>query len=374
MKNTLFTEVKKALISLQPEGIQGHALTRVNTLTALVSGMIDKRSAHLNALGSGLLQDINDASRESAAKRFVENKYTDYNLHYLPYFTHLLVSIVAQLGPTEGLTFIIDGSQMGTGHVALMVSILYKKRSIPIYWLLKKGKKGHFSTEMHLDVIKKVADFLEPVIAKGINITLLGDGEFDSYDLQKLCRETLHWNYVFRTACNTLLYENDDPFQPKNVVMPNDTTFVFIDSVDFSQQKYPDVHFLYWHDKEIYKDPLFLVSSYDDPFDIMFFYKQRFAIETLFKDLKSRGFNLHKNRLTKATALFNLIMIAALGYCLLIAFGQKNQNNSLNNKVLRLHKVKKNEISIFSFGLKFLQYLLKYDRGFSFNLAFNARI
>ena len=86
MKNTLFTEVKKALISLQPEGIQGHALTRVNTLTALVSGMIDKRSAHLNALGSGLLQDINDASRESAAKRFVENKYTDYNLHYLPYF------------------------------------------------------------------------------------------------------------------------------------------------------------------------------------------------------------------------------------------------------------------------------------------------
>ena len=67
-------------------------------------------------------------------------------------------------------------------------------------------------------------------------------------------------------------------------------------------------------------------------------------------------------------------MIAALGYCLLIAFGQKNQNNSLNNKVLRPHKVKKNEISIFSFGLKFLQYLLKYDRGFSFNLAFNARI
>ena len=70
-------------------------------------------------------------------------------------------------------------------------------------------------------------------------------------------------------------------------------------------------------------------------------YKQRFAIETLFKDLKSRGFNLHKNRLTKAAALFNLIMIAALGYCLLIAFGQKNQNNSLNNKVLRPHKVKK---------------------------------
>lgn len=118
---------------------------------------------------------------------------------------------------------------------------------------------------------------------------------------------------------------------------------------------------------DIYDKPLYLVSSYDDPFDIMFFYKKRFAIETLFKDLKSRGFNLHKNRLTKALALFNLILIAALGYCILISFGENNKNNKLRIKVLRVHKIQKSEISIFSIGVKFLDYMLKYNRKFQFN-------
>ncbi len=369
MKKNLFNQVKKALISLQPKGIQGHALKRITRLTAFVSGMIDKKSCHLNALGSGIIEDINEASRESAAKRFVENKYTDYSLHYLPYLTPLLRSIIAKLAKGAGISLVIDGSQMGTAHVALMVSIVYQKRSIPIYWTVKKGKKGHFPTDMHLTIIKEVARILKPIVGKDIPITLLGDGEFDSLELQRLCREELSWDYVFRTACDTPLYENDDLFTPKSIVLEQGDTFIFIPSVDFSKQRYPDVHFLYWHDKDIYDKPLFLVSSFDDPFDIIFFYKQRFAIETLFKDLKSRGFNLHKNRLKTDLALFNLIIIAALGYCLLLSFGQKNHDNPLKIKVLRIHKSEKQEISIFSYGFKLLEYLLDNNRRFALKFA-----
>jgi hypothetical protein len=369
MSKNLFKSIEKALISLQPQGIKGHALKRIMTLTAMVKGMIDKQSCHLNALGSGIENDIDDASREAAAKRFVENKYTDYKLHYLPYLSQVLVTIIAQASLAHGLSFVIDGSQMGKNHVALMLSVVYKKRSIPLYWVIKKGKKGHFPTEMHLELVQKAANILKSLMRKDIPITLLGDGEFDSVDLQKLCRKELGWNYVFRTANDSILHENDDFFQPKSLQMAKEETFVFIPSVDFSKEKYPDVHFLYWHDKAVYDDPLFLISSYDDPFDIIFYYKQRFAIETLFKDLKSRGFNLHKNRLTKALALFNLILIAALGYCLIFAFGQNNSDNKFKAKVLRIHKIQKHEISIFSYGLKLLKYLIKYNRYFSFKLA-----
>lgn len=372
MSKNLFKTVKKALISLQPKGIEGHALRRVNRLTALVSGMINSGSCHLNALGSGILEDINDASREAVAKRFVENKYTNYTSHYLPYLSQLLASAIAKLQAGTGLSLVIDGSQMGSNHVALMVSLVYKKRAIPIYWLVKKGKKGHFPTDMHLDVIRKVAGILKPIVERNIPITLLGDGEFDSVDLQKVCRQELGWQYVFRTACDTKLYENDDIFQPKSMHLDSfqeNEPFIFIPDVAFSEEKHPNVHFLYWHDKNIYDDPLFLISSYDDPFAIIFFYKQRFSIETLFKDLKSRGFNLDKNRLTKAFALANLIMIAALGYMLIFTFGEKNKDNPMKIKVLRIHKIAKNEISIFSFGLKMLKYFLKYSKHFSFKFA-----
>lgn len=369
MSKNLFKAVKKALISLQPKGIEGHALKRITRLTALISGMIDSGSCHLNALGSGIIEDIDDASREAAAKRFVENKYTDYNLHYLPYLTQLLSSAIALLPAGHGLNLVIDGSQMGSSHVALMVSLVYKKRSIPIFWVIKKGKKGHFPTDMHLEIIKKVALILQPIVKTGIPITLLGDGEFDSVDLQALCRDTLKWGYVFRTACDTKLYENGDLFQPKSMLVDENESITFIPDVEFSDKKYPHVHFLYWHDKKLYDDPLFLISSYDDPFDIIYFYKQRFSIETLFKDLKSRGFNLDKNRLKKAKSLFNLIIIAALGYCLLFTLGEKNKDNPLRNKVLRIHKIKKNEISIFSFGIKLLQYLLKFNKAFTFKFT-----
>ena len=369
MSKNLFKKIEKALISLQPQGIQGDALKRITTLTALVKGMIDKQSCHLNALGSGIENDINDSSREIAAKRFVENKYTDYKLHYLPYLSQLLKTLIANASLEQGISFVIDGSQMGKNYVALMLSVVYKKRSIPLYWVVKEGKKGHFPTEMHVDLIKKAAAILKPLMSKHVPITLLGDGEFDSVDLQKLCREELSWNYIFRTANDSILHENDDSFQPKSLEMAKNETFIFIPSVDFSKEKYPDVHFLYWHDKTVYDDPLFLISSYDDPFDIIFYYKQRFAIETLFKDLKSRGFNLHKNRLTKAFALCNLILIAALGYCLIFVFGQNNVNNKLKAKVLRIHKIEKHEMSIFSYGLKLLKYLIKYNRYFSFKLA-----
>lgn len=368
MGKTLFKKVKQALISLQPKDLKGHALQRVTRLTALVSGMISTRSCHLNALGSGIMEDINDASRETAAKRFLENKYTDYRLHYLPYFKQILATR-ALLCDDKGLTFVIDGSQMGTSHVALMVSLVHKKRAIPIFWLIKKGKKGHFPTDMHLEVIRKVAHIVSPIVKRDIPITLLGDGEFDSVELQKLCREELKWHYVFRTACNSKIYENGNLFQPKSMIIDENESMLFIADTEFSDKKFQNVHFLYWHDKKEYDDPLFLISSYDDPADIIYFYKQRFAIETLFRDLKSRGFNLDKNRLKKANALFNLIMVAALGFCLLIAFGEQNRDNTLKNKVLRNHKIKKGEISIFSFALKLLDYFIKFQKKFIFKFA-----
>lgn len=391
MKKHLFNKVEKALLSLHGKGLQGYALTRVKQLRGLVCGMIDKKSCHLHALGSGLLQDINHASRETAAKRFVENQHTDYKVHFLPYLSLLLQSILgkiskkaAQEATNHGIVFVIDGSQIGSKHVALMLCLVYEKRCIPIFWVIKEGKKGHFPTDMHLDLVRKVAALLEPLwnncaefgkneTRPAMPITLLGDGEFDSADLQQLCRKELKWNYVFRTASDTVLYdtESEQRFQPKDIVLHKNETFLCFNAVDFSEARLPDVHFLYWHEVAVHEKPVFLVSTYEDPFDIIFFYRQRFAIETVFKDLKSRGFNIHQTRLTKAVAIFNLILIAALGYCLLWAFGQQNTQHPDRKKVLRPHKNspkgKTMELSIFSFALNFIQYLLIQDKAFDFS-------
>ena len=72
-----------------------------------------------------------------------------------------------------------------------------------------------------------------------------------------------------------------------------------------------------------------MVSNLDEPIDIMEAYKLRFLIETMFKDFKSRGFNMDKNRLSKIIALFNLILLGAIAYGCMLIFGEKNKDNPL---------------------------------------------
>lgn len=366
MKNKIFTDIKKALIELSPVHVQGHALKRINSLTGLIKGMIDKKSSHLSKIGTGLEQDINANSQEKHVKRFLENKYTDYKIHYLPYLACFIASISQNkqfLKNIKNLKLVIDGSQMGSKHVALMISIIVGKRAIPVFWVVKKGKKGHFPTEMHLDVVRKAIQALRSFCSADTTFTLLGDGEFDSVDLQRCCRQELHIGYVFRTACDSVMYENDDEFLPKSIKLEANVKSLFIPSIDFSKEKFEDVHFLYWFDQKIYDEPLFLISTFDNAPDIIDAYKQRFAIETMFKDLKTRGFNLHKNRLGKSHAVSNLIMVAALAFCFMMNFGILNYDNPLKIKIQRMDK---NTNSVFSFAVLFLEYLCKKDIEFIF--------
>ena len=359
MPSSLYGNIQKSLSELSPHLPQGHALKRLNSLSALISGMITKGKSHLSKIGSGLPQEIHSLSQEIHAKRFLENKYTDYKVHYLPYLPALLSSFnqdEAFLMKKQDLKLVIDGSQMGSKFVVLMLSVVVGKRAIPIFWVVKKGKKGHFPSQMHVDVVRSSVENLRSFLNPKSIITLLGDGEFDSVELQKCCQHELQIDYVLRTASDSLMYENGDGFQPKNIKLDSQTDTLFIPAIEFTKEKFKTVHFLYWFDQKVYDKPLFLISTFDNAPDIMEAYKQRFSIETLFKDFKSRGFNLHQNRLQKENAVNNLIMVAALAFCFLMNFGKENQDNSLKIKVQR---VDKNVNSIFSFAILLLQYAIE---------------
>jgi len=77
----------------------------------------------------------------------------------------------------------------GVGHrwepcrtrcVALMVALVYRKRALPLAWMVSKGKKGHFSEDAHMGLVREVATLI-PADAR---VVFLGDGEFDGCNLQ----------------------------------------------------------------------------------------------------------------------------------------------------------------------------------------------
>lgn len=81
------------------------------------------------------------------------------------------------------LIFAIDCSDVGKGCTALMVSVVWRKRALPVCWLVRKCKKGHLPVSAHLQVL----GCLEALVSKSCKVVLLGDGKLDSIGQQEFC-------------------------------------------------------------------------------------------------------------------------------------------------------------------------------------------
>ena len=378
---------------------KGHLRSRLRSLAAYICGMIRNKSSHLSSLGKGLLQLIKGHSRMKAAKKFLYNKAIDYQTYYLPYMKELVKLLIPFLPSKNTIELAIDGSQIGKYHAILMVSLVYGKRSIPIGWLVKKGAKGHFSKANHVELVEQVQKDLVDVLPSERTIILLGDGEFGSVALQKCCR-LKNWSYVFRIACNTILYKDEEVFRAKGLTvgkaedylilrelepLPTDTLFnsigrwslplelegipnqnhIFIEDVAITKEQFTGVHFVLWHDPK-HDKPVPLISNLDNDALIIEAYDKRWAVECLFKDLKSTSFKLDKTRLKEAKAIDNLVMIAAFAFILVLNIGRLYNKHAIREYV---HQVRPDQVvcSIFSLGLALVMLFLDYDIDFCFN-------
>ena len=238
-----------------------------------------------------------------------ERKYRCKNL-LSPFLPALLAGL-----PKGPLVLIEDGSEVGRGCVTLMLSIVYQKRSLPLAWLVVKGKKGHFPQEVHKALLQSLLSVLPPER----EIIFLGDGEFDGCELLKFIREQ-GWHFVCRTAKNVLLFERENGEH----FFEDDEVFRFTDlmiapgellnyKVAFTAQKlYPVTALGVW--EKGYKEPLYLVTSMELAAEAVEWYRQRFRIETFFSDQKSRGFHLHKSHLNCPERLSRLLIACCLAY------------------------------------------------------------
>jgi len=88
----------------------------------------------LSELGRHMEDPIDLESRIKKAKRWLQNKWTDVTVHFIPY----LLPILRSLSKTGELVLAIDGSCVGKGSMALMVSVIWRSRAIPICWVVRK--------------------------------------------------------------------------------------------------------------------------------------------------------------------------------------------------------------------------------------------
>ena len=241
------SSIRRALSQMYAKEPRGYGAKQLNVLAALISGIVGSRRTNYPQIASKVPDQTQVESRVKRFSRFINGTEAEPEVYLMPFAAELLANLA-----NFTLVLIMDGSEVGRGCLALMMSVQYRGRALPLGWLVVSGAKGHFSQEKHIQLLSAI-QALAPTDA---DVIFLGDGEFDGVNLQ----EKFGWKYACRTASNTILYDGEDFSFQELVLKPG--MCLGIADVSFTRQRYGPVLAVAWWRKN-YREPIYLVSNLD---------------------------------------------------------------------------------------------------------------
>jgi hypothetical protein len=343
VSRTLFKDIKRNLIS--EKNVYAPAVReRLMVLCHMIYSCLVTQNCSIQKMGEHIatVDEKDSESGVKQAKRWLKSQYTDYDLHFFTYLSPLLTI----LATTGELILVIDGSETGKKCISLLISVVYGKRAIPICWVTRKGKKGHFPQEMHIDLVEKVAELLTKTIPSTTRVVFLGDGEFDGSKLLDVVAH-LGWEFVLRTSLDRKISTdgtlNGEKIEMRDIGQLPQASYGWI---PYALGAY---NAILWKEKG-YDAPIPLLTNLELAEMACSYYRRRFSIETLFKDFKSSGFQLHKTKVENPSMIANLMIVVCLCFLLCFALGVSVQEHKDLKLFCRPDRVK--DLSYFTMGKK----------------------
>ena len=317
------------------------------TLAYLITGIIGSREVQFRQVANRVVYPGKETSLVERFRRFIRNQNIVVKVEFNPFVSLILAS----LSQTR-LVLAVDSTKVGGGCLCLMVSVVYKSRALPLCWVVFKGRKGHSAAEIQLALMESLQVLLPPDLA----VIILGDGEFDGSELLAWFEQQPTWRYVCRTAQRLLVYYQAQWLALADLAL-SEGEEAFLTDLIFTQtgQVGPLNILVIWHEQE--KEHWFFVTNFTDPHQAKKWYHQRFSIETLFSDIKGRGFHLGKTRIWLPERLERLIFAVALAYLFTVFWGVELIRHGPFDRLFRTDRFYH---SLFQLGLSHLHHLLKF--------------
>jgi len=340
-----YRAIRDALKHAYPTPPTGHFARHLNTLAALISGIVGGKSTQLPQIAAKVPDASKPESRVKRFSRWFDNDSIREEVYFLPYAEVLLRHVALQT-----VVLVMDGSGVGRGCCALMMHVIYKGRALPLTWRVRQCPKGHFPEDLHIALV----DLVSTLIPEGTTVVFLGDGEFDGIKLQETMNE-LGWWYACRTSKGNTVTWKDETFSVEELgacIKPG--RLIELKEVHVTREAYGPVLLLCCWAKG-HAEPLYLVSNMSSAEEAIAYYTKRFRIETFFSDQKSRGFNIQKSHLTDPQRLSRLLIAACLAYIWIIYLGSLCDKEGWREVI---HRKKRCDVSLFQLGLRLLEYFL----------------
>ena len=340
----LYRTWKEQIRALHPS----HRITQIQNFAWMMVGIYESRSVHLSKIAGKVLGNAKLLSAVRRFERFLDNEAIKVREWYKPIAKQW---IAAQWKHVGEIRLIVDGTKIGFGHQLLMVSLAYRRRSIPIAWDWVKQVRGHSGAKKQIELLK----YVKTLLPKKIVVFLVGDSEFGSIQVMKQLNQW-HWRYALRQKSNTgFRVGKFGAWQTLGSFVSKASDSVWLPNGFLTQQHVFSVSVLvHWAPGE--KEPWCLATNISDRKLVLQCYRRRMWIEEMFGDLKKHGFDLESTMLRTAEHLSRLTLVVAYLFDWLISAGAKTIHVGLRHLVDRKDR---RDLSLFQIGWRFIERYLR---------------
>jgi hypothetical protein len=255
---------------------------------------------------------------------------------------------------------VVDGTKVGFAHQLLMISLAYRRRTIPLTWTWIDHGRGHCPDETQLALLA----YVRRLLPKAIAVLLVGDTEFGSVEVLERLDEW-HWDYVLRQKTSThVCLAQQTQWQDFGSWVYRPNRSIWLGKAWLTEsQVYPVNLLAHWATGE--KEPWCLATNLPDQHMTLRAYAGRMWIEEMFGDMKKHGFDRERTMLRHAERLSRLTLAVSLLNVWLISAGTRTIQDGLRHLVDRKDR---RDLSIFQIGLRFI------DRQLLNSLSFNVSL
>jgi hypothetical protein len=347
MKNTSLEHKNTHLISV----LQGHFkgelnLARVKLICLFISTLCKVKTINYDRLASGFDSHANKASSYRRIQRFMADFY----------FPMKIVSrLIFNLLPEKtNLTLVLDRTnwKFGTKNInLLMLGVSYKNVAFPLMFKML-DKRGNSHTSERIELIN---NYLEWFGKETINC-LLADREFIGEKWLKFLNDNkICYHIRIRNNFKVFSY-------PKQQEIQASWLFNGLKLNEF----YHHYKIVRLHGQDCYlsgsktldrdgKIEYLILVSFNKAEMSMETYKKRWQVETLFRALKSSGFNIEDTHVTDLERLEKLFLLTMIAFVWCYKIGDYIDEHI---QQINIKKHGRRSVSVFKYGLDYLSKFL----------------
>ncbi len=299
------------------------------TLQILVWLLQVHRQVRIERLASSFPYPIKCESRRKKIQRFLSLPRLSLPLLWFP----LIKKIIShQFKKGDRLILTIDRTQWKTNNIS-MVSVIWKKRALPIYWLLL-SKKGSSNFYEQVATIRPVLKLL-----KDYKLVVIGDREKRRTALALwLSKKNIY--FILRLNKNTKIKPRYKKYQSLDSLNIKPGARVLYKGVLVTEDNQKDRFnvVVYWRRKYNNKQlpsPWYLLTNLENKEEVIKIFASRDGIEAMFRDCKSGGYNLEGSQANNQR-LTNLILLIAIAYTASCLVGLNIRNTGAQEYINRL--------------------------------------